>query len=156
ASLGAVAAGLFEVMATTASSWSTDAFFDIPERPSVDGGTTSHGPLWHSVNPRWGHSLHAMCSYHGMFPAKVAHYFIQRYSMPAAVVLDPFSGRGTTTLQARIEGRRGVSNDLNPLAYVLSCAKANPPAWEAVVGFLDGLQRNFAATKHADPDVSPD
>ena len=31
------------------------------------------------------------------------------------VVLDPFSGRGTTPLQACAEGRIGVGNDLNPL-----------------------------------------
>jgi AraC-like DNA-binding protein len=30
-----------------------------------------------------------------MFPFKVAHYFIQRYSQPGDLVLDPFSGRGT-------------------------------------------------------------
>jgi site-specific DNA-methyltransferase (adenine-specific) len=78
----------------TAADWSEDAFFDTPERESVDGGTTSAGTLWHGVSPRWGHSMQTMCSYHGMFPAKVAHYFLQRYSRPGAVVLDPFSGRG--------------------------------------------------------------
>jgi len=92
-----------------AMDWSSDAFFDTPERGSIDGGTTSSGDLWHSVNPRWGHAMHTMCSYHGMFPAKVAHHFIQRYSEPGGVVLDPFSGRGTTTLQARVEGRRTIS-----------------------------------------------
>jgi DNA methylase len=91
-----------------------------------------------------------------MFPAKVAHYFIQRYSKPGDIILDPFSGRGTTTLQARVEGRRGISNDLNPLAYVLSRAKADPPHWEKVVAFLDALRREFTSTKHTDPDVSPD
>ena len=104
----------------TASSldWSENAFFDMPDRDSLDGGTTSAGALWHGISPRWGHSLHTMCSYHGMFPAKVAHYFIQRYSRPGDLVLDPFSGRGTVPLQARVEGRRTISNDLNPLAYV--------------------------------------
>src|SRR6516225_11791857 len=113
--------------------WFEDAFFDMPDRDSLDGGTTSAGALWHGISVRWGHSMHTMCSYHGMFPARVAHYFIQRYSRPGDLVLDPFSGRGTVTLQARVEGRRTVSNDLNPLAYVLSRAKANPPTWTSVV-----------------------
>ena len=120
--------------------WSDDAFFDLPERGSVDGGTTSGGDLWHSISSRWGHSMHTMCSYHGMFPAKVAHHFIQRYSRPGEVVLDPFSGRGTTPLQARVEGRKAVCNDLSPLAYVLSRAKTDPPTWDEANGFLDELE----------------
>ena len=78
--------------------WLDEAFFEEPERDSVDGGTTNLGPLWHGVSPRWGHSMHAMCSYHGMFPAKLVHYFIQRFSEPGDLVLDPFSGRGTVPL----------------------------------------------------------
>jgi DNA methylase len=136
--------------------WSQEAFFDIPGRDSLDGGTTSAGALWHSISPRWGHSLHTMCSYHGMFPAKVAHYFIQRYSRPGDVVLDPFSGRGTVPLQARVEGRRTVSNDLNPLAYALSRAKANPPSWNAATTFLQRLEASYHRTGRAELDVPED
>lgn len=100
--------------------------------------------------------MHTMCSYHGMFPAKVAHHFIQRYSQPGEVVLDPFSGRGTTALQARVEGRTAICNDLNPLAYVLSRAKVDPPTWGEVNEFVNDLERAFNGTCHSDPDVSPD
>jgi site-specific DNA-methyltransferase (adenine-specific) len=136
--------------------WLDDAFFDAPELGSLDGGTTSVGHLWHSISPRWGHTMHTMCSYHGMFPAKVAHYFIQRYSRPGDVVLDPFSGRGTTPLQARAEGRKAISNDLNPLAYVLSRAKSDPPSWEEIHTFLDGLEIEYQRFERDTPDVSPD
>ena len=138
------------------SDWQSDAFFDTPARGSVDGGTTSAGDLWHSVSPRWGHALHTMCSYHGMFPAKVAHHFIERYSMPGDTVLDPFSGRGTTALQARVDGRRAICNDLNPLAYVLSRAKINPPSWESAQSFLRDLEKSYGTTKHDEPNVSAD
>lgn len=141
---------------TALTDWSDDAFFDAPERGSVDGGTTSAGDLWHSISPRWGHSMHTMCSYQGMFPAKVAHYFIQRYSKPGDVVLDPFSGRGTTALQARVEGRIAICNDLNPLAYVLTRAKAEPPAWGEVLAYLDTLESEFGSSKQIVQDVSPD
>lgn len=141
---------------SAAQEWSSDAFFDVPEQSTIDGGTTSAGDLWHAVSPRWGHSMHTMCSYHGMFPAKVAHHFIQRYSKPSDLVLDPFSGRGTTPLQARVEGRRTICNDLNPLAYVLSRAKIDPPSWEAAVGLVAELEREFKASNRSMPDVSPD
>lgn len=135
--------------------WS-ESFFDAPEPDSIDGGTTSVGPLWHIASSRWGHSMHTMCSYHGMFPAKVAHYFIQRYSKPGDLVVDPFSGRGTVPLQARVEGRRTIGNDLNPLGYVLSRAKANPPSWAAVTDLLDKLEAGYKSATEPEPDESED
>ncbi|WP_349878822.1 DNA methyltransferase [Micromonospora sp. HUAS YX12] len=143
-------------MSTASVDWLEDAFFEAPERGSIDGGTTTAGDLWHVANPRWGHSMHTMCSYHGMFPAKLAHYFIQRYSRPGDAVLDPFGGRGTVPLQARVEGRRTLGNDLSPLGYVLSRAKANPPSWAAVNEFLDNLEKRYKRATQGEPDVSPD
>jgi site-specific DNA-methyltransferase (adenine-specific) len=90
-----------------------------------------------------------------MFPAKLAHYFIQRFSRPGDLVVDPFSGRGTVPLQARVEGRRTVGNDLSPLAYVLSSAKANPPSWADMMRAVADLQKDYRAPQD-DPDVSPD
>jgi site-specific DNA-methyltransferase (adenine-specific) len=141
---------------TTTDDWLAQAFFEEPGDDSVDGGTTNRGPLWHAISPRWGHSMHTMCSYHGMFPAKFAHYFIQRYSKPGDTVLDPFSGRGTTTLQARVEGRESMSNDLNPLAYVLSRAKAAPPRWASVTRRVTDLERHYSARAQREVDVKPD
>ena len=126
-------------------SWDDDAFFATPPDESMDGGSTNLGPLWHAASPRWGHAAHAMCSYQGMFPAKLVHYFVQRYSRPGDLVVDPFSGRGTTVLQARVEGRRTIGNDLNPLAFVLTAAKANPPEWTRIVGFIDDLEEEYRA-----------
>ncbi len=141
---------------STQMDWFEDAFFDEPERDSVDGGTTNLGPLWHGVSPRWGHSMHTMCSYHGMFPAKLVHYFIQQFSKPGGLVLDPFSGRGTVPLQARVEGRRSLSNDLNPLAYVLTRAKADPPSWVAMNRFVSEIERHYQSHGQPEPDVPPD
>ncbi len=90
-------------------------------------------PEWTLQRRLWGHSFHPMCSYLGSFPASLAHAFIGRYSRPGDIVLDPFSGRGTTPLQACAEGRIGVGNDLHPLAALLTAAKLDPPArWDAL------------------------
>ncbi|MDQ6796161.1 MAG: site-specific DNA-methyltransferase [Chloroflexota bacterium] len=83
-------------------------------------------PEWKDQQRLWGHSFHPMCSYLASFPAALAHAFIGRYSRPGDVVLDPFSGRGTTPLQACAEGRIGVGNDLNPFAHLLTAAKVEP------------------------------
>jgi hypothetical protein len=84
-------------------------------------------PEWKGQQRLWGHSFHPMCSYLASFPAGLAHAFIARYTRPGDVVLDPFSGRGTTPLQACAEGRIGAGNDLNPFAHVLTAAKVDPP-----------------------------
>lgn len=84
-------------------------------------------PEWKDQQRLWGHSFHPMCSYLASFPASLAHAFIARYTRPGDVVLDPFSGRGTTPLQACAEGRVGAGNDLNPFAHILTGAKVDPP-----------------------------
>src|SRR5213083_3737605 len=83
-------------------------------------------PEWKDQARLWGPTLHPMCSYLASFPAALAHGFIGRYSRRGDVILDPFSGRGTTPLQACAEGRIGVGNDLNPFANLLTAAKVEP------------------------------
>jgi DNA methylase len=83
-------------------------------------------PEWKDQPRLWGHAFHPMCSYLASFPAALSHAFIARYSRRGDVVLDPFSGRGTTPLQACAEGRIGVGNDLNPFAHLLTAAKVDP------------------------------
>jgi len=143
-------------MNRAAQDWLEGAFFEEPEEDSIDGGNTDHGPLWHAVSPRWGHSMHTMCSYHGMFPAKLVHYFVQRYTQPDDLVVDPFSGRGTTTLQARVEGRRAISNDLNPLAYVLTRAKAAPPRWDSLLAVVSELEKRYNRRMYRHVDAPED
>jgi len=83
-------------------------------------------PEWKQQQRLWGHSFHPMCSYLASFPAGLTHAFIARYTRHGDVVLDPFSGRGTTPLQAAAEGRIGVGNDLNPFAHLLTASKVDP------------------------------
>ncbi|HSW42661.1 MAG TPA: DNA methyltransferase [Patescibacteria group bacterium] len=99
---------------------------------------------WKDRPRLWGHAYHPMCSYLASFPASLAHAFIARYTRPGDLVLDPFSGRGTTPLQACAEGRIGVGNDLNPLAYVLTAAKVEPPAGRELEARLASLRLDWS------------
>jgi len=87
--------------------------------------------------------LHTMCSYMAMFPPSVPHYYIERYSKENDIVLDPFSGRGTTVLEACLMNRKGIGNDKNPLAYVLTKAKSNVPHRGRVVSRIKKLESKF-------------
>ncbi len=99
---------------------------------------------WKAQPRLWGHAYHPMCSYLASFPAALAHAFIARYTRPGDVVIDPFSGRGTTPLQACAEGRIGVGNDLNPLAFVLTAAKLEPPPDRALAARLALLRIDWS------------
>jgi site-specific DNA-methyltransferase (adenine-specific) len=103
-------------------------------------------PEWKDQQRLWGHSFHPMCSYLASFPASLVHAFIARYTRPGDVVLDPFSGRGTTPLQACAEGRIGVGNDLNPFAHLLTAAKVDPPTRADVKTRLTALRLAWSAS----------
>ena len=105
----------------------------------------SVAPEWKDQQRLWGHSFHPMCSYLASFPAALAHAFIARYSRRGDVVLDPFSGRGTTPLQAGAEGRIGVGNDLNPFAHLLTASKVDPAAPAEARTRLAALRLAWAA-----------
>jgi DNA methylase len=72
--------------------------------------------------------LHALCPYFAMFPESFAEGHIERWSQPGQLVLDPFSGRGTTALQALLMDRHAAAIDVNPVAFCISAAKCNPPS----------------------------
>ncbi len=103
-------------------------------------------PEWKDQARLWGPALHPMCSYLASFPAALAHAFIGRYSRRGDVVLDPFSGRGTTPLQACAEGRIGVGNDLNPLAHLLTAAKVEPATAAESATRLAALRLGWATS----------
>ncbi|MGC8635412.1 MAG: DNA methyltransferase [Candidatus Limnocylindrales bacterium] len=132
-----------------------------PGAPSPDGlrPPVPLFPLeleWKAQPRLWGPSLHPMCTYLAAFPAGLPHALIARYTRPGDVVLDPFSGRGTTPLQACAEGRVGVGNDLSPLAYLLTAAKVDPPQPAELAGRLGELRARWtdqATSPASAPDV---
>ena len=118
---------------------------DLPvELPAI-----AIAPEWKDQRRLWGHSFHPMCSYLASFPAALTHAFVARYSRPGDVVLDPFSGRGTTPLQACAEGRIGVGNDLNPFAHLLTSAKVEPATRADALTRLTALRLGWAANSTA-------
>lgn len=105
---------------------------------------------WRTAPRRWGNRLHSLCSYMAMFPPAVPHTFVEWLTEPGDVVYDPFSGRGTTPLEACLMGRTGLGSDMNPLAWVLTSAKVSPPTRRALDTRLAELRAGIAAMSIAD------
>lgn len=54
-------------------------------------------------------------------PYNVVRHYILHYSAPGDRVLDPFGGSGVTAIEAFLENRVGIQNDINPLANFIAC-----------------------------------
>jgi len=92
---------------------------------------------------RTRHRFHAICPYFAMFPEAFAERWINQLTRPGDLILDPFSGRGTTVFQANLMGRRGLACDINPVAFVLSKAKTNAPTLKGTLARVDELEEEF-------------
>ncbi len=81
--------------------------------------------FWTSKQRR-GCSIHEI-SYRACFKPQLPSFFIRLLTDPGSLVFDPFSGRGTTVIEAGLLGRRVASNDINPLSRILVYPRLCPP-----------------------------
>lgn len=59
------------------------------------------------------------------------------------MVLDPFSGRGTTAFQALLMGRKAVACDVNDVAYCVTKAKTGAPLHSSIRRRISQLEKKF-------------
>src|SRR5207247_1664057 len=90
------------------------------------------------------HRFHSICPYFAMFPESFVRRNILAWSKRDDVILDLFSGRGTTVFESLLNGRRGLGCDTNPVAVCLSKAKAVPPALKDILGRIEALEKKSA------------
>jgi hypothetical protein len=70
------------------------------------------------------------------------------------IILDPFSGRGTTVLESLLNGRKGLGCDTNPVAVCLSKAKADPPQLDEIYDRLALFEEKCEGFTSKQPEVS--
>ncbi len=88
------------------------------------------------------HPFHSICPYFAMFPESFVRRNVLAWSKRHDVILDPFSGRGTTVFESLLNGRRALGCDINPVAFCLSRAKADPPPLAEIAERLTSLQKD--------------
>lgn len=91
------------------------------------------------MSRNWGHGLHSLCSYQGKLKPAIAHFLVERFSQPGDTVLDPMSGSGTIPLEAFLQGRKALGNDLQELGYILTRAKVENGTTKDVQEVLNQL-----------------
>ena len=94
-------------------------------------------------------------------PKTVLSYYKQTSVIEEGdVVYDPFSGSGTTAVEARLAGLNAEANDINPLACLLTLAKSRPLNRDlldrARRELLDGLEDELQRTRREYADGAID
>lgn len=93
----------------------------------------SHQPAINASVP-----LNAICPYFTMFPLGFPLKVLTR-SAPGEAVLDPFCGRGTTNLAARLHRLQSVGIDSHPVAIAITAAKFTSTTPAAIAACLEDI-----------------
>ena len=125
----------------------------MPGQVSPPPAPPAHTAEFWTAQQRQASSLHEV-SYRGCFKPQLPAYFINRFSRPGDLVYDPFSGRGTTALEAGLLGRGVAANDVNPLSRMLLEPRFWPPESDALMDRLNTLHSAPAAPGEDGLDLS--
>ncbi len=116
----------------------------------INGIPVYEQEFWTSKQ-RQANPLHEV-SYRGCFKPQLPAYFIDRLSKPEDVIYDPFSGRGTTAIEAALMGRKVIANDINPLSAMLTSPRLQVPLIAAIDVRLRAIK--LAEKRKSDLDLS--
>lgn len=97
----------------------------------------------------WGHIWHSLCSYHGKLKPAIAHFLVEQFTEPGDIVVDPLSGVGTIPLEACLQNRVGIGNDLSELAFCVTKAKVEKANEKDCLEILDQLQSYIESEKES-------
>jgi len=112
--------------------------FGATTRELADGGVHYLVNEFWTSRQRQAHSIHEI-SYRACFKPQLPEFFISRLTRPGEGVYDPFMGRGTTAVQAALQNRRSMGNDVNPLSLLLTRPRLAAPPIEKIEARLRGI-----------------
>lgn len=107
---------------------------------------------WTFARANTQYLTHGLHKYPARMPPQIPSTLLNFYESQGdieteSVVYDPFSGSGTTSVEARLNGHHAIANDINPFACMLTAGKAIPlnieRLEEAASTLFDGLQGAF-------------
>jgi hypothetical protein len=128
----------------------------IPSRRARSRGVaTQEVPVYQSemwtALQRQASSIHEI-SYRACYKPQLPAYFIERLTQPGDIVYDPFSGRGTTAVEAALHGRCVIANDVNPLSSILTQPRLELPDLDAIEARLQTIK--VSGRQRRDIDLS--
>jgi SAM-dependent methyltransferase len=88
---------------------------------SVESGVLREN--WEYADADTQHLTHNIHRYSGKFIPQIASRAVELLTRPGELVVDPYSGSGTTLLECAQLRRRAIGVDLNPLAVLIAKVK---------------------------------
>jgi len=126
-----------------------DAVDALTELPGPDDLTFSAAGNLYAT-----HGLHAFAA---RCPPALADWAIRRFTRSGETVLDPMSGSGTALVEACLLGRVARGADIDPLARLISKAKATPvdlTAFDKATAEVNGLLNDAQLDDTWRPDLA--
>ena len=124
-----------------------ESFFSPADQPQtiiepfeINGIKTKRyvNEFW-TARQRQSSSIHEI-SYRACFKAQLPRFCIKLLTKSNDTVYDPFSGRGTTVIEAAMLNREVISNDVNPLSEILSYPRFFIPEIKEVENRLNEIE----------------
>jgi DNA modification methylase len=116
-----------------------------------------NGREWNFHDEETNEHLHSLHPYPAKFIPQIPRRAIEMWSKPGDLVYDPFSGCGTTLLEASLMGRQAAGTDNNAVAVLATRAKTanyRNTDLEAVRRFLEKMEDGLVNAL-ARPDLIP-
>jgi len=142
----------------TAEEMRVSAYLDATH-PTVPSKVTRSTSL-DSLNLNWAEKdlpekertkhVHRLHPYLGKFIPQIVEIFLRKYFEPGQTVLDPFSGSGTTLVQANELGINSIGCDISAFNILLGYAKTAPYNLDKVYQEVtDIIEKTRSKTKEA-------
>lgn len=114
----------------------------------VKGYSVITDEFW-TAKQRQACALHEI-AYRACFKAQLPNFFITKLTEKGETVYDPFSGRGTTVVEAALCGRNAIANDINPISRILSEGRIKIPTIQEIKSRLEEIKTDENLTSDTD------
>ena len=143
--------GHIDVSLSSLPALASDQEFHITKVTVGDRAIQMYTHEYWTARQRQASSIHEV-SYRACFKPQLPRYFIQNFTKKGDIVYDPFSGRGTTGIEAGILERNIILNDVNPLSTILAKPRFALPEISEICKRLQNI--DFSKKTSADIDLS--
>jgi DNA modification methylase len=92
-----------------------------------------------TARQRQANSIHEI-SYRACFKPQLPRFFIEYFTKEGDSVYDPFTGRGTTIIEAALLNREIVSNDINPISTIFCKSRLFAPSLKKLAQRLEEIK----------------
>lgn len=98
---------------------------------------------------------HIIHKYPSKFIPQVPRWAILEYSNENDLILDPFSGSGTTLVESLINNRNAIGIDINPIARLITKVKTTPINPELLIEHYEYLVENAKNDRETKNEMIP-